>query len=134
MKEPAQGATPLPANLRRYSLFLVLSLLVAWIASSMPYPYRFAVLPVAFAAGVFVTLALVATIGVPRVSMLRVLLSMGGVFSAMLSVAGLAWVIFAQEAAEQDRCLRSALTSQGERLCEQQFQDALETRYGIVLP
>jgi hypothetical protein len=134
MSEPAQGSTSLPSNLRRYSLLLVLSLLTAWIASSMPYPYRYAVLPAAFASAIFVTLALVATIGVPRASMLRVFLSMGGVFAVMLSIIGLLWVLFAEEAAAQDRCVRSALTYQGELLCEQQFRDALESRYGISLP
>ncbi len=134
MTEPAKGAPPLPANLRRYSLLLVLSLLVAWLASSMPYPYRYAVLPAAFASGIFVTLALVATIGVARASMLRVLLAMGGVFSVMLSLAGLGWVIFAQESAENDRCLRSALTHRGEVQCDQVYRDAFETRYGIRLP
>lgn len=132
--EPAKGTTALPASLRRYSLWLVLSLLLAWIAASMPYPYRYAVLPAGIAAGVFVTLALVATIGVPRVALLRVLLFMGGVFAAMLSIAGLAWVIFAQESAEQDRCLRSALTYQGELQCEQAYRDALEEKYGVRLP
>jgi len=132
--EPAKGVTPLPSSLRRYSLLLVLSLLVAWLASSMPYPYRYAVLPAAFASGIFVTLALVATIGVPRVSMLRVLLAMGGVFSVMLSLAGVAWVIFAEESAAHDLCLRSALTQQGELQCEQVYRDAFETRYGISLP
>lgn len=132
--EPARGPQPLPSRLRRYSLLLVGSLLVAWIASSLPFPYRFAVLPAAMAAGVFVTLAMVATMGVPRVAMLRVLLAMGGVFSAMLSVAGVGWVIFAQEAAEHDRCLRSALTHQGELQCEENYRDALEDRFGIRLP
>jgi len=124
----------MPASLRRYSLLLVLSLLVAWLASSMPFPYRFAVLPVSFVAGIFVTLALVATIGVSRVAMLRVLLAMGGVLSVMLSIAGLAWVIFAEESATHDECLRSALTHRGEAQCEQDYRDALETRYGITLP
>jgi hypothetical protein len=134
MTEPAKGATPMPATLRRYSLLLVLSLLVGWLASSMPYPYRFAVLPAAFMGGIFVTLALVATIGVDRVATLRVLLAMGGVLSAMLSIAGLAWVIFAEESSEYDACLRSALTHQGEVQCEQDYRNALETRYGITLP
>ncbi len=134
MSEPAKGAAPMPATLRRYSLLLVFSLLVAWLASSMPYPYRFAVLPAAFVAGIFVTLALVATIGVDRVATLRVLLAMGGVLSAMLSLAGLAWVIFAEESAEYDECQRSALTQQGEAQCEQDYRIALETRYGISLP
>lgn len=134
MTEPAKGVTPMPASLRRYSLLLVLSLVVGWLASSMPYPYRFAVLPVSFVAGIFVTLALVATIGVGRMAMLRVLLAMGGVFSVMLSIAGLAWVIFADESAAHDECLRSALTRQGELQCEQVYRDALETRYGINLP
>ncbi|MBC7297396.1 MAG: hypothetical protein H5T82_00630 [Demequina sp.] len=134
MTEPAKGAAPMPATLRRYSLLLVLSLLVAWIASSMPFPYRFAVLPAAFASGIFVTLALVATIGVGRVAVLRVLLAMGGVFSIMLSIAGVAWVVFAQESAAHDQCLRSALTHRGELQCEQEYRDALESRYGISLP
>ena len=132
--EPAKGVTPLPSNLRRYSLLLVLCLLIAWIASSMPFPYRFAVLPAGFASGIFVTLALVATIGVARVSMLRVLLAMGGVFSMMLTIAGAAWVVFAKESAEHDRCLRSAVTHQGELQCEKTYRDALESRYGISLP
>lgn len=134
MTEPEKGVTPMPASLRRYSLLLVFSLLVAWLASSMPFPYRFAVLPVSFVAGIFVTLALVATIGVSRVAMLRVLLAMGGVMSVMLSIAGLAWVIFAEESATHDECLRSALTHRGELQCEQEYRDALETRYGISLP
>jgi len=132
--EPPQGPTPLPASLRRNSLLLVLCLLLAWIATAMPYPYRFAVLPVAIACGIFVTLALVATIGVPRVAMLRVLLFMGGVFSVMLSIAGLAWVVFAEESAAHDRCLRSALTHQGQLQCEQEYRDALEEKYGVALP
>ncbi len=134
MTEPAKGSAPMPPRLRRYSLLLVLSLVIAWLASSMPFPYRFAVLPAAVAAGIFVTLALVATIGVDRVAMLRVLLAMGGVFSAMLSLAGVAWVIFAEESATHDECLRSALTHQGELQCEQDYRDAFETRYGISLP
>jgi hypothetical protein len=134
VSEPAQGVSPLPASLRRYSLLLVSSLLAAWLASSMPYPYRYAVLPTAFVSGIFVTLALVATIGVDRVSVLRVLLAMGAVFSMMLSVAGLAWVIFAEESAAHDECLRSALTHRGEAQCEQTYRDALEDRYGISLP
>jgi len=100
----------------------------------MPFPYRFAVLPAAFASGIFVTLALVATIGVGRVAVLRVLLAMGGVFSIMLSIAGVAWVVFAQESAAHDQCLRSALTHRGELQCEQEYRDALESRYGISLP
>ncbi len=100
----------------------------------MPFPYRFAVLPAGMAAGVFVTLAMVATIGVERVALLRVLLAMGGVFSAMLSIAGVGWVVFAQESAEHDRCLRSALTHQGELQCEQNYRNSLEDHYGIRLP
>jgi len=132
--EPTKGVTPLPASLRRYSLLLVLSLLVAWLASSMPYPYRYAVLPAAFMSGIFVTLALVATIGVGRVAVLRVLLAMGGAVSVLLSIAGLGWVVFAEESAEHDRCLRTALTQRGEEQCEQAYRDAFETRYGIRLP
>lgn len=134
MTDPPQGVTPLPARLRRYSLLLVLFLLIAWIASSMPFPYRFAVLPAAFVSGIFVTLALVATIGVGRVAVLRALLAMGGLFSLMLSIAGVAWVVFAQESATHDQCLRSALTHRGELQCEQEYRDALESRYGISLP
>ncbi|WP_291379796.1 hypothetical protein [Demequina sp.] len=134
MTEQKQGASPLPASLRRYSLWLVLCLLLSWVVTSMPFPYRFAVLPLGVACGILVTLALVATMGVPRVAMLRVLLSMGGVFSIMLSVAGVAWIVFAQESAEFDRCLRSALTYQGEIQCEQEYRDALEENYGVKLP
>lgn len=134
MTEPSKGPAPLPSNLRRHSLLLVGSLLVAWIATSMPFPYRYAVLPAGMAAGIFVTLALVATIGVERVAMLRVLLSMGAVFALMLSAAGLVWVVFAQESAEHDRCLRSALTHRGQLACEQEYRDALESRYGIEIP
>jgi hypothetical protein len=132
--EPSKAPEPLPANLRRYSLLLVGSLLVAWIATSMPFPYRFAVLPAGIAAGILVTLALVATIGVERVAMLRVLLSMGAVFALLLSAAGLVWVVFAQESQEHDECLRSALTHRGQIQCEQEYRDSLESRYGIKIP
>ena len=134
MSEPAKGPQPIPSNLRRYSLLVVGSLLLAWIATSMPFPYRFAVLPAGMAAGVFVTLALVATIGVERVAMLRVLLTMGAVFSLMLSAAGLVWVVFADESSQHDRCLRSSLTHRGQLECEQEYRDALESRYGIKIP
>jgi len=132
--EPEQRPAPLPTSLRRYSLLLVLFLLIAWITASMPFPYRFAVLPAAFVSGIFVTLALVATMGVARVALLRVLLAMGGVFSVMLSIAGVAWVVFAEDSAAHDRCLRSALTRQGEAQCEEAYRDALQSRYGLTLP
>ncbi|MCB2412277.1 hypothetical protein LGT39_05370 [Demequina sp. TTPB684] len=134
MTEPAKSTPTLPASLRRYSLWLVGCLLLSWIATAMPFPYRFAVLPLGIACGILVTLALVATMGVPRVAMLRVLLSMGGVFAIMLSIAGFAWVVFAEESAEHDRCLRSALTHQGRLQCEEEYREALEENYGVKLP
>ena len=55
-------------------------------------------------------------------------------FAVMLSIAGLAWVVFAEESATHDRCLRSALTHQGRLQCEEEYRDVLEEKYGVQLP
>jgi hypothetical protein len=114
-------------------LFLA-SMVLTWVASSVPYPYRFAGIATAAAAVTFAVLALIATRGIARSMVLRVMLAIGGSLALLSLVSGAVSLVLAPELIAQSQCERQALTPVALDRCEDAFWDSVEARLPISRP
>ena len=126
---------PFPDNLRLNAHLFVASMVLTWVASSVPYPYSFVSIVTAVLAVLFATLALWFTVGVERTGMLRIFLAMGALI-AMLSVfSGLGSLLIADELIAQSQCEARALTRIGADRCADEFTQEVNSKYpGLDLP
>jgi hypothetical protein len=133
-KPEAPAPAPELVKVRRYSRLFVWTMIAAWLLSFAPMIYRLGTLPVALIAVVFGVLAFWSTFGVPNMGSLRIMLGMGGVGAAAFVLMGIGWLAIAPQVVKLDSCTRTALTPQGELVCQQEFHAAVKARYGIELP
>ncbi len=136
MTTPANTPEPTPESLkvRRYSRLFVWTMVAAWFLSLAPMIYRIGMLPLALLAVTLGVLAFWSTFGVPNMTSLRIMLGLGGVGAGAFVLMGIAWLAIAPEIIALDSCSQSSLTPQGDLVCQQEFRDAVEQQYGIVLP
>lgn len=133
-KPEAPVNTPELAKIRRYSRFFVWSMIAAWLLSFAPRIYQLGMLPLGLLAVVLGVLAFWSTFGVPNMGSLRVMLGMGGIGAAAFVLMGIGWLAIAPEVVKLDSCTRTALTPQGELVCQQDFRASVKARYGVVIP
>ena len=120
---------PFPDNLRLFSHLFVASMVLTWIASSVPYPYSFGSIVTSALAVVFATLALWFTVGVERSGLLRMFLAAGGLLALLSVLAGLGSLLIAQELVAQSECEARALTRIGVERCVDEFNQLLNDRF-----
>lgn len=133
-KADAPAPTPELVKVRRYSRLFVWSMIAAWLLSFAPKIYQLGMLPLALLAVVLGVLAFWSTFGVPNMGSLRIMIGMGGIGAATFVVMGIAWLAIAPEIVKLDSCTRTALTPQGQLVCQQDFRAAVKARYGVDLP
>src|SRR6187402_1889601 len=104
---------PFPDNLRLSAHLFVASMVLTWIASSVPYPYSFVSIVTAGLAVLFATLALWNTVGVERSGTLRIFLAAGGVLALLSVFSGLGSLLIADELIAQSQCEARAPTRIG---------------------
>ena len=128
--------TPSPELLkvRRYSRLFVWTMMAAWLLSFAPMIYRLGILPLALIAVVLGVLAFWSTFGVPNMVSMRIMLGIGGFGAGVFAIMGIGWLAIAPDVLRLDTCNRTSLTPQGDRVCQQQFQDSVKDRYGIEIP
>jgi len=136
MTTPPTTPAPAPESIkvRRYSSLFIWTMAAAWLLSLAPMIYRLGLLPlglIAVALGVF---AFWSTFGLPDMMRLRIMLGVGGIGAAAFVLMGIGWLAIAPEILTLDSCSRTALTPQGDLVCQQEFHDAVKDRYGIDLP
>ena len=131
-------AAPAPApelvKVRRFSRLFVWTMIAAWLLSFAPMIYRLGMLPLALLAVVLGVFAFWSTFGVPNMASMRIMLGLGGVGAGAFALMGIGWLAIAPEIITLDSCTRTALTPQGELVCQQEFHDSVKARYGIDLP
>ena len=120
---------PFPDNLRLSAHLFVASMVLTWIASSVPYPYSFVSIVTAALAVLFATLALWYTVGVERSGMLRIFLAAGGLLALLSVFAGLGSLLIADELVAQAQCEARALTRVAVDRCAADFNQAVNDRY-----
>lgn len=132
----SQTETPvtLPEQLRLYAHLFVAAMVLTWVASSLPYPYRFASIVTAAVAVGFAALALWATVGMARPALMRAVLIAGGLLAMLSATSGLVSLVLAPELIEQSQCEREALTRIALEQCENDFWDSVEARLPITRP
>lgn len=126
--------TPEAVKVRRYSRLFVWTMIAAWLLSFAPMIYRLGTLPLALIAVVFGVLAFWSTFGVPNMSSLRIMLGLGGIGAGAFALMGIGWLAIAPDIIKLDSCSRTALTPQGELVCQQDFRASVKARYGVELP
>lgn len=134
---PAPSApkpTPELVRVRRYSRLFVWTMLAAWLLNSAPMIYRLATLPLALIAVVLGVYAFWSTFGVPNMGSLRIMLGLGGIGAGAFVILGIVWLAISPQIIALDKCERSALTPQGQLVCQQDFHDSLKSRYGVDFP
>lgn len=134
---PSRALTPrdpVPPKVRRYSRLFVWTMLAAWLLSYAPVVFRLGIIVPAIAGSAFGVMALVATLGQPRMAGLRVMLGVGGIGAGLLGLMGIGYLAIAPQVLEFDACTRSALTPQATLQCDQEFHDEVFERYGVELP
>ena len=133
-KPEAPAPTPELVKIRRYSRLFVWSMIAAWLLSFAPKIYQLGMLPLGLLAVVLGIIAFWSTFGVPNMGGLRVMLGMGGLGAGAFVLMGTAWLAIAPEIVKLDSCTRTALTPQGELVCQQDFRAGVKARYGVVIP
>ena len=128
---PREAVAP---RVRLYSRLFVWTMLAAWLLSYAPVVFRLGIIVPALAGCTFGVLALVATLGQPRMTGLRVMLGVGGLGAGLLALMGIGYLAIAPQVLEFDSCTRSALTPQSSLQCETEFHDEVFERYGVELP
>jgi hypothetical protein len=123
-----------PERLRLFSHLFVAAMVLTWIFSSAPYPWRFATLATSGLAVIFAALALWATAGLERALFMRMVFVVGGVLAMITAVSGLASLVMAPELIEQSRCEQRALTRVALEQCEDDFWEAVEERLPVTRP
>jgi len=134
---PAPNApvpTPEMVKVRRYSRLFVWAMIAAWLLSFAPMIYRLGMLPLALLAVVLGVFAFWSTFGVPNMASMRIMLGLGGIGAGAFALMGIGWLAIAPDIIKLDSCSRTALTPQGELVCQQDFRDSVKARYGIELP
>lgn len=126
MTAPPEAPAALPERLRWYAHLFMALMVLSWIVSELPYPARFITIPLSAAALTFAILALVATRGVTRPELLRVMLAVGGSIAALSAVMGLATVVLAPQYLELSRCEARAITRIALEQCQSEFESELE--------
>ena len=120
---------PFPENLRLFSHLFVASMVLTWIASSVPYPYSFASIVTAGLSVIFATLALWFTVGIERSGLLRAVLAAGALLALLSVFSGLGSLLIARELVAQSECEARALTRIGVEQCADEFNQALNSRF-----
>jgi hypothetical protein len=133
-KPEAPAPAPELVKIRRYSRLFVWSMIAAWLLNYAPMIHRLGTLPISLLAIVLGVIAFWSTFGVANMGSLRLMLGMGGIGAAAFAVMGIAWLAIAPEIVKLDSCTRTALTPQGELVCQQDFRAAVKARYGVVIP
>lgn len=124
----------MPERLRFMSHLFLACMVLTWVTSGVPYPYRFAGVATSAAAVTFAVLALVATRGVDRAMVLRVMLAIGGSLALLSCGSGAVSLMVAPELIEQSRCEQQALTPMALEQCTTDFWDSVESRLPITRP
>lgn len=132
---PAREPLPaFPERLRLFSHLFVAAMVLTWILSSVPYPWRFGTVATSGLAVIFAALALWATVGLERALFMRMVLVVGGVLAMVTALSGLASLVMAPELIEQSRCEQRALTRVALEQCESEFWDSVEARLPVTRP
>jgi hypothetical protein len=109
-------------------------MVLTWIFSSVPYPWRFTTVATSGLAVIFAALGLWATTGLERAFFMRTVLVVGGVLAMVTALSGLASLVMAPELIAQSRCEQRALTNVALAQCETEFWDAVEARLPVQRP
>lgn len=131
---PREPLPVLPERLRFFSHLFLASMVLTWVTSAVPYPYRFAGVATSAAAVTFAVLAIVATRGVERAMVLRVMLAIGGSLALLSLASGAISLVVAPELVAQSRCEQQALTPMALERCEDAFWDSVEARLPVTRP
>jgi|GEM_PF-976170 len=136
MTAPPNAPAPTPESLkvRRYSSLFVWTMAATWLLSLAPMIYWLGLLPLALLAVTLGVFAFWATFGVPNMGSLRIMLGLGGIGAGVFVLMGIVALAISPEIIALDSCSQSALTPQGELVCQQEFHDAVKSQYGIDLP
>jgi hypothetical protein len=123
-----------PERLRLFSHLFVAAMVLTWIFSSVPYPWRFATVATSGLAVIFAAMALWATAGLERALFMRMILVVGGLLAMVTALSGLASLVMAPELIAQSECEQRALTRVALAQCETEFWDSVEARLGLSRP
>jgi len=123
-----------PERLRLLSHLFIAAMVMTWIVSSAPYPWRFATVVTSGLAVIFAALALWAPADMERALFLRMVYVVGGVLAMITAVSGLASLVMAPELIAQSHCEQRALTRIALEQCEDEFWDAVEERLPVTRP
>lgn len=123
---------PLPERMRLFAHLVMASMVLTWVVSALPYPWRFATVLVSAAGVAFAIFALVASKGVPRVMFLRYVIIAAGAMASVSMVTSAVSLVVAPELIELSQCEQRAITSQAEQQCQQEFLDAVEERLPLM--
>lgn len=134
MTAPREPLPALPERLRFMSHLFLASMVLTWIASAVPYPYRFAGVATSAAAVTFAVLALIATRGTERAMVLRIMLAIGGSLALLSFGSDAVSLAVAPELIDQSRCEQQALTPIAMERCEDAFWDSVTARWPIPRP
>lgn len=130
----APAPAPELVKVRRFSRLFVWTMVAAWMLNFAPMIYRLGMLPLALLAVALGVYAFWSTFGLPHMGSLRIMLGLGGIGAGAFALMGIGWLAIAPEIIELDSCTRTALTPQGELVCQQSFHESVKDRYGIDLP
>jgi hypothetical protein len=131
---PREPLPAFPERLRLSSHLFLASMVLTWIFSAVPYPWRFATLATSGLAVIFAALALWATAGMERALFMRMVLVVGGALAMVTALSGLASLVMAPELIEQSQCEQRALTRVALEQCESEFWDSVEARLPVTRP
>jgi hypothetical protein len=131
---PREPLPAFPERLRLSSHLFLASMVLTWIFSAVPYPWRFATLATSGLAVIFAALALWATAGMERALFMRMVLVVGSALAMVTALSGLASLVMAPELIEQSQCEQRALTRVALEQCESEFWDSVEARLPVTRP
>jgi hypothetical protein len=123
-----------PERLRLFAHLFVAAMVLTWIFSATPYPWRFATIATSGLAVIFAAMALWATVGLERTLFMRMVFVAGGVLAMVTALSGLASLVMAPELIAQSQCEQRALTPVALDQCEDEFWDAVEERLPVTRP